>query len=266
MPHVATDSAVGVRWDLTRVFADGMPRGDALAGARGRRRGAGGGRRRRPPRSAPRSTPTTACVADRGRAPRRVGLRGAAPVGRPRRRRGARPRDRVDAVLERVRARLSARSSAATASCRTSARRRSAGRALPPLPGAAPGGARVPRSIRAPRPPSRPAATRASTAWRRLYDDTMTAISVPFDAGDGVEPHTLGALDALLFTADRDVRLRRHRRRLGRPSRDRRRRRRLPRRGDRRPPRRGPPARARRPDGRDAVHRPGGAAPTSRRC
>ena len=48
----------------------------------------------------------------------------------------------------------------------------------------------------------------ASSAWRRLYDDTMTAVSVPFDAGDGVEPHTLEALSALLFHPDRDVRLR----------------------------------------------------------
>src|SRR5262249_22266045 len=48
----------------------------------------------------------------------------------------------------------------------------------------------------------------ASSAWRRLYDDTMTAIEVPFDAGDGVEPHSLEALRALLRHPDRDVRLR----------------------------------------------------------
>ena len=48
----------------------------------------------------------------------------------------------------------------------------------------------------------------ASTAWRRLYDDTMTAVSVPFDAGDGVEPHSLTDLRALLWHRDRDVRLR----------------------------------------------------------
>ena len=48
----------------------------------------------------------------------------------------------------------------------------------------------------------------ASTAWRRLYDDTMTAVTVPFDAGDGVEPHSLNDLRALLWHRDRDVRLR----------------------------------------------------------
>ena len=48
----------------------------------------------------------------------------------------------------------------------------------------------------------------ANGAWRRLYDDTMTAIAVPFDAGDGVEPHSLEALHALLHHPDRDVRLR----------------------------------------------------------
>ena len=31
MPHVATDSALGVRWDLTRVFADGDAARRALA-------------------------------------------------------------------------------------------------------------------------------------------------------------------------------------------------------------------------------------------
>jgi oligoendopeptidase F len=48
----------------------------------------------------------------------------------------------------------------------------------------------------------------ASSAWRRLYDDTMTAVSVPFDAGEGAEPHTLEALGALLHHRDRAVRLR----------------------------------------------------------
>ncbi len=48
----------------------------------------------------------------------------------------------------------------------------------------------------------------ASTAWRRLYDDTVTAVTVPFDAGDGVEPHSLQDLRALLWHRDRDVRLR----------------------------------------------------------
>ena len=36
----------------------------------------------------------------------------------------------------------------------------------------------------------------------------MTAVSVPFDAGDGVEPHSLNDLRALLWHRDRDVRLR----------------------------------------------------------
>ena len=31
MPHVATDSALGVRWDLTRVFADAAAARRALA-------------------------------------------------------------------------------------------------------------------------------------------------------------------------------------------------------------------------------------------
>ena len=48
----------------------------------------------------------------------------------------------------------------------------------------------------------------ANGAWRRLYDDTMTAIEVPFDAGDGPQPHGLEALDALLRHPDRELRLR----------------------------------------------------------
>ena len=45
----------------------------------------------------------------------------------------------------------------------------------------------------------------ASTAWRRLYDDTTTAISVPFDAGDGVEPHWARDGRALYFRNRREL-------------------------------------------------------------
>ena len=253
MPHVATDSALGVRWDLTRVFADSDAARRALADLDAAAAAL------QPPgddvaeiRAALDAHDDVVRVAEAlhdewGYA----ALRLSADVD------DVEARDLLTAsvpVLERVRAACRALEQRygelpdetvddpALAPYRHYLRRRRLERryVLDPLAEeafAARGDA-------------------ANSAWRRLYDDAMTAVSVPFDAGDGVEEHTLEALGALLFRPDRDVRLRSVAA-AGEPARDRGHGRGVPRRGGRRPAGRGPPARARRSDGRHAVHRPG---------
>ena len=205
MPHVATDSALGVRWDLTRVFADSAAARRALADLDAAAAAL------QPPgddvaeiRAALDAHDDVVRVAEAlhdewGYA----ALRLSADVD------DVEARDLLTAsvpVLERVRAACRALEQRygelpdetvddpALAPYRHYLRRRRLERryALDPLGEeafAARGDA-------------------ANSAWRRLYDDTMTAASVPFDAGDGVEEHTLEALSALLFHPDRDVRLR----------------------------------------------------------
>jgi oligoendopeptidase F len=48
----------------------------------------------------------------------------------------------------------------------------------------------------------------ASTAWAKLSQETLTAAAVPFDAGEGEQPHSVVELRLLRYHADRDVRLR----------------------------------------------------------
>lgn len=48
----------------------------------------------------------------------------------------------------------------------------------------------------------------AATAWMKLSQETLTAASVPFDAGEGEEPHGVVELRLLRYHEDRDVRRR----------------------------------------------------------
>ena len=205
MPHVAIDSAEGVRWDLTRVFADSDAARRALAALDAAAAGL------EPPgddivqvRAALDAHDDVARVAE--------ALHdewGYAAL-------------RLSADLDDVEAR-----DLATASVPVLERVRAACRALEERYGALPDEAladerlapyrhylrrlRVGRAFRLDPIAEQAFAARgdaASTAWRRLYDDTMTAVSVPFDKGDGVEPHALSDLRALLWHRDRDVRLR----------------------------------------------------------
>ena len=48
----------------------------------------------------------------------------------------------------------------------------------------------------------------ASSAWGRLSQEVLTAASVPFDAGSGAQPHGVVELKLLRLHADRDVRRR----------------------------------------------------------
>jgi oligoendopeptidase F len=48
----------------------------------------------------------------------------------------------------------------------------------------------------------------AVSAWQALYAQTTSTIEVPFDAGDGEEPHTIDRLLAYVHDPRRDVRLR----------------------------------------------------------
>jgi oligoendopeptidase F len=205
MPAVAADSAVGVRWDLARVFADTAAARralDELAAAAGALRLAG------TDPAAVRATldahDRVARVADALHDEYGYGaLRLSADLD------DVEARDLLTAsvpVLERVR--LAMRSLE-----QTYGELDDATVASPPL---APyrhylGRRRAERRHALDGPAEAAFAARgdaASSAWRRLYDDTMTAIEVPFDAGDGVEPHSLEALRALLHHPDRDVRLR----------------------------------------------------------
>ncbi len=253
MPHVATDSAEGVRWDLTRVFADGdaarraMAELDAAAAAL----------------EAPGDDIAQIRAAldahdevarDRGGPPRRVGLRRAAHVGRPGRRRGARPGDRVGAGAGARPRGLPGAGGTLRRAVGRGARRRPP-RALPPLPRAPPGGARVPpRSARRAglRGPRRRREHRVAAPVRRHHDRRHRAVrrrrrrraalaQRPARSAVAPRPRRPPAVDRG-----------RHRgaRRRGRDGR------RVPGRRDRRPAGRGPAARPRRPDGRDAVHRP----------
>ncbi|MDX6485616.1 MAG: oligoendopeptidase, partial [Gaiellaceae bacterium] len=46
------------------------------------------------------------------------------------------------------------------------------------------------------------------SAWQALHDRHVSTLEVPFDAGDGEEPHTISQLLSYLYRPDRDVRLR----------------------------------------------------------
>ena len=48
----------------------------------------------------------------------------------------------------------------------------------------------------------------AVSAWQALYAQTTSTIEVPFDAGDGDQPHTIDRLLAYVHDPRRDVRLR----------------------------------------------------------
>jgi oligoendopeptidase F len=205
MPHVAIDSAEGVRWDLTRVFADGDAARRALADL--------------DEAAAALETPGEDVADIRAALDAHddvvrvaealheewgyAALRLSADLG------DVEGRDLVTAagpVLERVRAacrRLEERYGELTdetlahpllAPYRYYLARR-----------------RLERKYRLTPLAEQAFAARgdaANAAWRRLYDDTMTAVSVPFDAGGGPEPHTLEALGALLHHEDREIRLR----------------------------------------------------------
>ena len=205
MPHVAIDSAEGVRWDLTRVFADGDAARRALAGLDGAAAAL------EPPgddvdeiRAALDAHDEVARAAEAlhdewGYAALRlsadmddVEARDLATASVP-------VLERVRAVFRALEARYSELSDDALADPRLEPYRHYLERR------------RAERAFRLDPLAEEAFAARgdaAGTAWRRLYDDTMTAVSVPFDAGDGVEPHSLTDLRALLWHRDRDVRLR----------------------------------------------------------
>jgi oligoendopeptidase F len=46
------------------------------------------------------------------------------------------------------------------------------------------------------------------SAWQALHDRHVSTLEVPFDAGDGEEPHTISRLLSYLYRTDRDIRLR----------------------------------------------------------
>ncbi len=205
MPHVANDSAEGVRWDLTRVFADGDAARRALADL-----DAAAAALEAPGDDIAQIRAALDAHDDVVRVAEALhdewgyaALRLSADLE------DVEARDLATAavpVLERVRtacraleARYGDLSDAALADERLAPYRHYLGRR------------RAERAFRLDPVAEQAFAARgdaASTAWRRLYDDTMTAVSVPFDAGEGVEPHSLNALRALLWDGDRDVRLR----------------------------------------------------------
>ena len=47
----------------------------------------------------------------------------------------------------------------------------------------------------------------AVSAWQTLYAQTTSTIEVPFDSGDGSQPHTIDRLLAYVHDSRRDVRL-----------------------------------------------------------
>jgi oligoendopeptidase F len=46
------------------------------------------------------------------------------------------------------------------------------------------------------------------SAWQALHDRHISTLEIPFDAGDGEQPHTISQLLSYLYRADRDLRLR----------------------------------------------------------
>ena len=46
------------------------------------------------------------------------------------------------------------------------------------------------------------------SAWQALHDRHVSTLEVPFDAGEGVQPHTISQLLSYLYRQDRDIRLR----------------------------------------------------------
>ena len=46
------------------------------------------------------------------------------------------------------------------------------------------------------------------SAWQALHDRHVSTLEVPFDAGEGVTPHTISQLLSYLYRPDRDIRLR----------------------------------------------------------
>jgi len=46
------------------------------------------------------------------------------------------------------------------------------------------------------------------SAWQALHDRHVSTLEVPFDAGEGVQPHTISQLLSYLYRPDRDIRLR----------------------------------------------------------
>src|SRR5207247_2270224 len=46
------------------------------------------------------------------------------------------------------------------------------------------------------------------TAWQALHDRHVSTLEVPFDAGEGEQPHTISQLLSHMYRPDRDVRLR----------------------------------------------------------
>ena len=46
------------------------------------------------------------------------------------------------------------------------------------------------------------------SAWQALHDRHISTLEIPFDAGEGEEPHTISQLLSYLYRADRDLRLR----------------------------------------------------------
>jgi oligoendopeptidase F len=46
------------------------------------------------------------------------------------------------------------------------------------------------------------------SAWQALHDRHVSTLEVPFDAGEGEEPHTISRLISYLYRPDRDIRLR----------------------------------------------------------
>jgi oligoendopeptidase F len=46
------------------------------------------------------------------------------------------------------------------------------------------------------------------SAWQALHDRHVSTLEVPFDAGEGVEPHTISRLLSYFYRPDRDIRVR----------------------------------------------------------
>ena len=46
------------------------------------------------------------------------------------------------------------------------------------------------------------------SAWQALHDRHVSTLEIPFDAGEGVQPHTISQLLSYLYRQDRDIRLR----------------------------------------------------------
>jgi oligoendopeptidase F len=46
------------------------------------------------------------------------------------------------------------------------------------------------------------------SAWQALHDRHISTLEIPFDAGEGEQPHTISELLSYLYRADRDLRLR----------------------------------------------------------